>query len=88
MDQGRYDDALTVLKTVRPADRAEAELQDVITIAQQEEKAPDTGLKAILSNKLLFRILLVSIGVSMTQQLTGINSIMYYGQEVILMIML
>ncbi|WP_237225138.1 sugar porter family MFS transporter [Rothia nasisuis] len=84
VDQGRHDDALAVLKTVRPDDRAEAELQDVITIAQQEEKAPDTGLKAILSNKYLFRILLVGIGVSMTQQLTGINSIMYYGQEVLI----
>ena len=30
------------------------------------------------------RILLVGIGISMTQQLTGINSIMYYGQRVLI----
>src|SRR5690606_34534892 len=42
------------------------------------------GLKAILANKWLVRILLVGIGVAMTQQLTGINSIMYYGQRVLI----
>src|ERR687891_2119501 len=38
---------------------------------------------AIFSNKWLRRIVLVGIGVSMTQQLTGINSIMYYGSRVL-----
>src|SRR5918996_334669 len=39
---------------------------------------------AIFSNKWLRRIVLVGIGVSMTQQLTGINSIMYYASRVLI----
>jgi major inositol transporter-like SP family MFS transporter len=38
---------------------------------------------AIFSNRWLRRIVFVGIGVSVTQQLTGINSIMYYGSRVL-----
>ena len=41
------------------------------------------GLKAILTNNWLVHVILIGIGVSMTQQLTGINSIMYYGTRVL-----
>ena len=36
-----------------------------------------------MGSKWLRRIILVGIGVCMTQQLTGINSIMYYGTRVL-----
>ena len=42
------------------------------------------GLREILSSKWLVRILLVGIGLGVAQQLTGINSIMYYGQVVLI----
>jgi major inositol transporter-like SP family MFS transporter len=35
-------------------------------------------------NKWLVRIVLVGMGVAVCQQLTGINSIMYYGQVVLI----
>jgi MFS family permease len=38
---------------------------------------------AIFSNRWLRRIVFVGIGVAVTQQLTGINSIMYYGSRVL-----
>jgi major inositol transporter-like SP family MFS transporter len=41
------------------------------------------GLRAVLRNPWLVRILLVGVGVGIAQQLTGINSIMYYGQTVL-----
>ncbi len=40
-------------------------------------------LGAVLRTRWLRRILLVGIGVGVAQQLTGINSIMYYGQSVL-----
>ena len=82
VDKRRYDDALAVLNTVRSHDRARAELAQVEAVAEEETDEHIEG-KAIFSNKWLLRILLVGIGISMTQQLTGINSIMYYGQRVL-----
>ena len=83
VDRGRHQEALEVLRTVRPEGRAEAEILDVEDVTEEEREAR-TGLGAILANKWLLRILLVGIGVAMAQQLTGINSIMYYGQIVLI----
>lgn len=84
VDKGRADDALAVLDTVRSKDRARAELADVQRVASEQSGERQIGMSAIFTNKWLLRILLVGIGVSMTQQLTGINSIMYYGQRVLI----
>ncbi|WP_426302326.1 sugar porter family MFS transporter [Arthrobacter sp. R-11] len=83
VEKGRRDEALAVLKTVRSADRAVAELADVEKVTREEEVAGEIGWRAILSNRNLLRILLVGIGLGVAQQLTGINSIMYYGQTVL-----
>src|SRR4051795_2043007 len=80
VEKGRYDDALAVLKTVRSEDRALAEFGQVETVAEEEKEA-HMSFAAIFSNKWLRRIVIVGIGVSVTQQLTGINSIMYYGSR-------
>ncbi|GAA3328155.1 sugar porter family MFS transporter [Paeniglutamicibacter sulfureus] len=84
VEKRRYAEALRVLKTVRPAERALAELHDVERTAAAENKGnKPIGIKAVVTNKWLMRIILVGIGVSMAQQLTGINSIMYYGTRVL-----
>jgi len=84
VEKGHHDQALAVLKTVRSEERAIAELAEVQRVAAEEKAEHQVGVRAILTNKWLIRILLVGIGVSMTQQLTGINSIMYYGQRVLI----
>ena len=83
VEKRRYAEALTVLKTVRSDERALAEVHDVERIADQERKNRHVGLKAVMTNKWLRRIILIGIGISMTQQLTGINAIMYYGTRVL-----
>ena len=83
VEKGRYDDALVVLKTVRSEDRALAEFAQVEQVTEDEKKGNQLSFKEILSNKWLRRIVFVGIGVSVTQQLTGINSIMYYGTRVL-----
>src|SRR4051794_25415825 len=82
VEKGRPDDALAVLKTVRSKERALAEFSQVETVADEEKEA-HMSFAAIFSNKWLRRIVIVGIGVSVTQQLTGINSIMYYGSRVL-----
>jgi sugar porter (SP) family MFS transporter len=82
ISRGRNADALAVLKTIRSADRAEAEMADVKHLADEEKEMNLSGWGA-LRNKWILRILLVGIGLGVAQQLTGINSIMYYGQSVL-----
>ncbi|MEV7528449.1 sugar porter family MFS transporter [Agrococcus sediminis] len=83
--RGRHDEALAVLRTVRAEDRAVAELAQI----ERAGDAPDGGrhdrlrLAEVLRTPWLRRILLIGIGVGVAQQLTGINSIMYYGQTVL-----
>ncbi len=84
VEKGRHEDALAVLKTVRSEDRAIAELGEVEHITEEERAENQIGLGAILTNKHLVRIMLVGIGLGIVQQFTGINSIMYYGQIVLI----
>ena len=84
VENGHRERALAVLKTVRPDDRAVAELDEVEQLAAEERDEHRVGARAILSNRWLLRILLVGTGVAVAQQLTGINSIMYYGQRVLI----
>lgn len=83
VEKGRLDEALAVLKTVRSEDRALAEFTQVERVAEEERDEKGLSFKEILSNKWLRRIVFVGIGVAVTQQLTGINSIMYYGSRVL-----
>ena len=83
VEKGRHDEALAILRTIRSEDRAIAELGQVELIAEEEKAEHVIGWKAILTNRWLLRIILIGIGVAMTQQLTGINSIMYYGTRVL-----
>ncbi|MGC5076207.1 sugar porter family MFS transporter [Agrococcus sp. DT81.2] len=81
-EHGRHAEALAVLHGVRAPARAAAELALVEALV---ERAPSgrMPLRAVLGSRWLRRILLVGIGVGVAQQLTGINSIMYYGQSVL-----
>jgi len=84
VSKGRDDEARAVLETIRPFDRAQAELADVENITDEEKTAKVTGWRGVLTDKWLLRILLVGIGLAVAQQLTGINSIMYYGQIILI----
>ncbi|MHA3723681.1 sugar porter family MFS transporter [Leucobacter sp. HY1910] len=83
VDKGRVDDALAVLKTVRPEDRAVAEFTELTSVTVAENGGSQLGWRAIFANKNLLKIVLIGIGVGIAQQLTGINSIMYFGQTVL-----
>ncbi|GGL06570.1 sugar porter (SP) family MFS transporter [Curtobacterium luteum] len=81
---GRGDEALEVLRQIRSEERARAELADIErTNAVEAEVQRESGWRVLLGNKWLVRIVLVGAGIGVAQQLTGINSIMYYGQTVL-----
>lgn len=83
--KGRDAEALAVLQQVRTTERARAELDDIIRANQREAQVErQSGWRTLLGNKWLVRIVLIGAGLGVAQQLTGINSIMYYGQTVLI----
>lgn len=79
---GRRDEALGVLSTIRTPERAEEEVEGIERSIGASE-GPQVPLFEALRERWAVRILLVGIGIGVAQQLTGINSIMYYGQSVL-----
>lgn len=82
VEKGRTAEALEILESVRSKDRAKAEFAQIEIIANEESEA-QVGFRALLTNKWLVRIVAVGAGLAMFQQLTGINTIMYFGTRVL-----
>jgi major inositol transporter-like SP family MFS transporter len=81
ISKGRVDEAVAVLETIRGGDRARAEAADIARTVSRP--AAHGALRSAVREGWGMRILLVGIGLGVAQQLTGINSIMYYGQSVL-----
>ena len=80
--KGKSGEALHVLKQIREKQRAKAEFTEIEEALQAEskmKKATFTDLKLPHVRKLVG----IGIGIAMIQQLTGVNSIMYYGTEIL-----
>ena len=80
--QERDADALTVLKQVRSPERAEAEMDEVRALAEEERQA-QTGGWTDLSVPWIRRLVVIGAVLGIFQQLTGINAIMYYGKQLL-----
>lgn len=78
----RDEQALEVLKQVRSDERATAEMKEVELLAEQAEVAK-TGGVSDLASKWVLRLVLIGVGLGIAQQLTGINSVMYYGTQLL-----
>ncbi|WP_432494798.1 sugar porter family MFS transporter [Kineococcus auxinigenes] len=82
VSQGRDAEALDVLRQVRSPERAQAELAEVHALAEEEKEA-HVGGWSDLGTEWVRRVLFIAIGLAVFQQLTGINSIMYYGTQLL-----
>lgn len=80
--QDRFVDALAVLKQVRSEQRAEAELAEVRHLALEDKKS-QTGGWSDLATPWIRKLVFVGIGIAVIQQITGVNSIMYYGTQIL-----
>jgi major inositol transporter-like SP family MFS transporter len=78
----RYDDALDVLRQVRPAERAESELTEVRQLAI-EDKQSQTGGWRDMATPWIRKLVLVGLGIAIVQQISGVNTIMYYGTQIL-----
>ncbi|RBY83609.1 MFS transporter [Geodermatophilus sp. TF02-6] len=82
ISKDRHDEALAVLMQVRDEPRARAEMAEVEVLAEEEEQA-NTGGWRELRIPWVRRLMTIGIGLAVAQQCTGINSIMYYGTQVL-----
>jgi MFS transporter, SP family, major inositol transporter len=80
--QDRDASALAVLKQVRSPERAEAEMAEVRALAD-EERQSQTGSWFDLAVPWIRRLVIIGAVLGIFQQLTGINSIMYYGTQLL-----
>ena len=77
----RFEEALAVLRKIRKTEaQALEELAEVLKTAQEDQQ---TTLGDVLAQGWLRRCLLIGVGVAMCNQLAGVNSIMYYGTELL-----
>ena len=82
---GRVDDAREVLKHVRdPEDpRTEEELQEIVHAVDEDHRRAKQPLRQALTSPLARTILTVGIGLGIFQQVTGINTIIYYAPTIL-----
>ncbi|MEU9343719.1 sugar porter family MFS transporter [Streptomyces sp. NPDC048278] len=79
----RFGEALEVLRQVRSAQRAEAELAEVSALAVQEEQEKLGGRQDMRTTPWLRKLMFVGFGIAIVQQITGVNTIMYYGTQIL-----
>ena len=80
--QGRVSDAMQVLKKIRDERMAIAELNEIQDSIDSEKHLDKAGYKD-LATPWIRRIVFIGMGVSICQQISGVNSIMYYGTQIL-----
>lgn len=85
ISKNRREEALTILKQLRPEERAKKEFDDIVTLvaAKAENKTARGELSTIFHTPWILKLLLVGIVWAAIQQTTGVNVIMYYGTEIL-----
>ncbi|WP_237203176.1 sugar porter family MFS transporter [Rothia endophytica] len=83
LTKGRKEEAFAILATIRSEERAAAEVRDIERTLASEETLVSPSVSSMLKDKWIVRILFVGVALAVFQQLTGINSIMYYGSIVL-----
>jgi len=77
IEQGRDDEARAVLRLLREPDQVEPEIQEVKQIAQTRASARDLLAPAIRP------ALLTGVALAVFQQITGINTVIYYAPSLL-----
>jgi major inositol transporter-like SP family MFS transporter len=81
--KSRFGEALGVLKQVRAQTRAEAELREVTALAVKDEREKLGGWQDLRSTPWVRKLMFVGFGLAIVQQITGVNTIMYYGTQIL-----
>ncbi|MBG9819686.1 major facilitator transporter [Bacillus safensis] len=80
--KGKNKEALQVLHRIRSKGAAKTELLEIENAYREEVNLDKATLKD-LSTPWIRRLVFIGIGIAVVQQFTGVNSIMYYGTEIL-----
>lgn len=80
--KGKLADALKILQQIRNESNAQKELNEIKTHISQEQEVDKMSFKD-LRIPWIRRIVVLGIGIGAMSQLVGINSIMYYGTQIL-----
>ncbi|WP_432748501.1 sugar porter family MFS transporter [Pectinatus frisingensis] len=80
--QGKISEALSVLKKIRTEEQAVAELEEIQTNIARESSVKQVKITE-LGTPWVRRIVFIAIGVAMCNQFGGVNSVMYYGTQIL-----
>ncbi|WP_274476044.1 sugar porter family MFS transporter [Mangrovimonas aestuarii] len=76
--KGQKDKAIRVLTVINGKDRANKEMVQI----QQSLKSEKNGVKVNYFSKMILGIIVIGTVLSMLQQFTGINAVLYYGADI------
>ncbi|WP_425451978.1 sugar porter family MFS transporter [Bacillus taeanensis] len=79
----KNDAALSVLRKVRDENQAQVELNEIKEAFAKEKETKKATFKEMIAIPWVRRILFLGIGTAVVMQITGVNSIMYYGTEIL-----
>ncbi|MEB5480166.1 sugar porter family MFS transporter [Shouchella clausii] len=82
VSQSRNEDAHRVLKQIRQEKDAQKELTEIRDSYELEKGLPKARFKD-LATPWVRKLLFLGIGLAIVQQITGVNSIMYYGTNIL-----
>ncbi|KAG8239875.1 hypothetical protein J437_LFUL019464 [Ladona fulva] len=78
---GHTDDALSALRWLRGKESVSMELASMVEVVERSARER-TSLRAVLSTLTMRRALILSIGLVIIQQLSGINVVFFYTQSI------
>ena len=79
----RFDEAAEVLRaTRRPGYDLKGELTEMLNVAQESDAKREGGW-ADLKTPWIKRLVLIGVGIAVLQQLTGVNTLMYYAPTIL-----
>ena len=76
--KGRDDDALVILNKIHGAEQANKEIKEI----KDSLKVNDNGVKVNYFSKIILGIIVIGTVLSVLQQFTGINAVLYYGSDI------
>ncbi|MFM9370130.1 sugar porter family MFS transporter [Streptomyces sp. Da 82-17] len=81
--QGRFKEAFEVLRQIRSQQRAEDELREVTALSVKDEQEKLGGWQDMKAVPWVRKLMFVGFGIAIVQQITGVNTIMYYGTQIL-----
>ncbi|ORM35327.1 sugar porter family MFS transporter [Williamsia sp. 1135] len=81
--QGRTADMLRVLYQVREEQQARTEADEITRMAEEEKATVAMQWTVLRDVPWIRRVLVIGCGIAVVQQISGVNSIMYYGTQIL-----